>query len=341
MKQYLLAAVYHRFVLAGAFLFTIIITGTVGYWFIGKGAYSVIDCLYMTVITISTIGYGEIIDMSHSPGGRVFTMALVFSGIGTLSYIITNFTASIVEGDLSETFRRRRMDAMADKLNEHYIVCGYGRIGKQIVHELLATKRPFAIVESNKEVIEKLPEALKNIVVIEGDATNNDDLRRAGISRARGVFCVADDDNVNLVMSLTAKQMNSSVRVVTRCGDMQKKDKLTSIGTDAVVSPTYIGGLRMVSEMVRPTVVSFLDIMLRDKDRNLRIEEVAISVQQDGKEIKTIGLSAFRETLLLAVKTRDGWTYNPRAEHRVHAGDSLVVMTTPEERSRLESHLQK
>ena len=336
----MLAAIYHRFILAGAFLFMVIVAGTTGYWFIGKGAYPVIDCLYMTVITISTIGYGEIIDMSHSPGGRIFTMALALTGIGTLSYIITNFTASIVEGDLSETFRRRRMDALAGKLNEHYIVCGFGRIGKQIVKELSATNRPFAIVEASRAVIDDLPEDLKNTVVIDGDATNNDVLLRAGISRARGVFCVADDDNVNLVISLTAKQMNPSVRVVTRCGDMQKKDKLTSIGTDAVVSPNYIGGLRMVSEMVRPTVVSFLDIMLRDKDRNLRIEEVSVSGGQAGKELRSIGLSAFRETLVLAVKTKEGWTYNPQPEHRLQAGDSLVVMTTPDERTRLEKHLQ-
>ncbi len=340
MRQFFYTAIYHRFLVAGLFLVLVIAAGTAGFWFIGKGAYSVIDCLYMTVITISTIGYGEIIDMSASPGGRIFTMVLALTGIGTLSYIITNFTASIVEGDLSESFRRRRMDALSEKLNAHYIVCGFGRIGRQIVNELIATKRSFAIVEARKDATADLPEELKNAVIIDGDATNNDVLLRAGIKRARGVFCVVDDDNVNLVISLTAKQLNPAARVVTRCGDMQKKDKLTSIGSDAVVSPTFIGGLRMVSEMVRPTVVSFLDIMLRDKDRNLRIEEVSVSDRYIGKELKSLGLHTFPETLLLAIKSKESWIYNPQESHRVAAGDGLVIMTTPDERTRLEQHLR-
>jgi voltage-gated potassium channel len=320
---------------------TIVFIGTTGYWFIGERQYTVTDCLYMTVITISTIGFGEIIDMSGNPTGRVFTMFLALSGIGTLSYIITNITASIVEGDLSESFRRKRMEKIAGKLTSHYIVCGYGRIGRQIVNELIATKREFVIVEPGKTAIADMAEDLRSEALIEGDAAENAVLLKAGIERAKGVFCVTADDNLNLVISLTAKQLNSNARVVTRCTDMSKREKIQSIGADAVVSPNYIGGLRMVSEMIRPTVVSFLDIMLRDKDRNLRVEEVSIPASLAGKQIASLRLRKFSNVLLLAVKTAEGWVYNPHETHAVNAGDALIIMTTPEDRLKLEKDLRE
>jgi len=332
--------IHNKFLLSAVLLLTITLIGTVGFWFVGGRQYSVVDCLYMTVITISTIGFGEIIDMHNNPVGRIFTMFLALSGIGTLSYIITNLTASIVEGDLSESFRRKRMEKIAGKMTGHYIVCGYGKIGRQIVNELITTKRDFVIVEPARKAIEEMPDELRSTALIEGDASENDVLLKAGVERAKGVFCVATDDNVNLVISLTAKQLNPNTRVVTRCTDMAKREKIQSIGADAVVSPNFIGGLRMVSEMIRPTVVSFLDIMLRDKDRNLRVEEVSIPAPLAGKQITSLRLKKFPNVLLLAIKTAEGWVYNPPETHAVTAGDALIIMTTPEDRLKLEKELR-
>lgn len=335
-----LRLVHNKFFLSASLLMILTVVGTTGFWFIGDGRYAVIDCFYMTVITLTTIGFGEVVDMSGKPGGRLFTIAIALTGIGTLSYIITNFTASIVEGDLSETFRRRRMDKLAGRLNEHFIVCGYGRIGRQIVHELNATNRPCTIVEGDPDVASDTG-GEDGAVVIVGDATDNGVLARAGIERARGIFCVTNDDNRNLVITLTARQMNPGVRIVARCEDMARGDKIRSTGADAVVSPDFIGGLRMVSEMVRPTVVSFLDIMLRDKDRNLRVEEVTVPRQRSGVALKDLHLKRYPAVLLLAVKRGDGWVYNPPEDHMVSEGDSLIIMTNPEERRKLERDMNK
>ncbi len=340
MRKAITALIHNKFLMSALLLVLIVVIGTTGFWFVGDRTYSLIDCLYMTIITITTIGFGEIVDMHNRPGGRIFTMFLALSGIGTLSYIITNFTASLVEGDISQSFRRKRMEKLASRMKAHYVVCGYGRIGRQVVEELRATKREFIIVELDKKAIENMPEDLRTSALIEGDATDGDVLLKAGIRKAKGMFSVATDDNVNLVISLTAKQLNPHVRVVSRCTDIVKRAKIQSIGADAVVSPNFIGGLRMVSEMVRPTVVSFLDIMLRDKDKNLRVEEVVVPAYLAGATLSSLDLKNFPGVLLLAVRQNEQWVYNPPKSLTLNAGDALIIMTTPGDRLNLEKELQ-
>lgn len=328
--------IYKKFIWAGISLLFILIIGTVGYWFVGNGKYPLTDCFYMTVITIATIGYGEIIDMTGNPTGRLFTVFIALFGIGTLTYILSNFTAFIVEGELNETFRRRKMEKMIKKFLEHYIICGIEGVGFHIVKELHETQRPHVIVDIDRKKIEKILETFKERVYIEGDATDSDTLLKAGIMEAKGLFAVSGDDNQNLVISLTAKQINPNVRVVARCHDLKNMEKMKKAGADAVVSPTFIGGLRMASEMVRPAVVSFLDTMLRDKQKNLRIEEVLIPDSFAGKSIADLNLKKYHGVLLMAVKTKDDWAYNPPDGYMLKPEDALIFMTTPEERFTLE-----
>ncbi|WP_207106014.1 potassium channel family protein [Dissulfurispira thermophila] len=151
MSDNISSQIYRRFIWAGLSLLLVLVIGTMGYWFIGKGQYALIDCLYMTVITIATIGYGEIIDMSGNSGGRVFTMFIALFGIGTLTYILSNFTAFVVEGELNETFRRRKMEKVIKKFKDHYIVCGIEGVGFHIVNELSETKRPHVIVDIDRK----------------------------------------------------------------------------------------------------------------------------------------------------------------------------------------------
>jgi len=327
--------IYRRFIWAGIILIAIILIGTLGYWFIGGKQYSLVDTLYMTVITITTIGFAEIIDLSGNVGGRIFTIFIAISGVGIMAYIVTNITALIVEGELTESFRRRKMEKIAGNYKDHYIVCGLGSVGFYIANELRDTKRPHVIVDVNKENIKKSLESLHDEVFIEGDATDSHTLLKAGVEKAAGLFAVTGDDNQNLVVSLTAKQLNPRLKVVTRCSDMRNSVKMKKAGADAVVSPTAIGGLRMASEMLRPTVVSFLDTMLRDRERNLRVEELPVPESFVGQPISALNLKRCSHTLLLAIKTKGDWVYNPSESHIIDQENTLVFMTTPEGRDEI------
>jgi voltage-gated potassium channel len=322
-------------------LLFIIAAGTTGYWFIGARHYSLVDCLYMTFITITTIGFSEVIDMSGNPGGRLFTIVVAISGISTATYIFTNLTAFMVEGELNKAFRRRKMEKLIKKLRAHYIICGVERVGAYIVNELAETKRPYVMVDIDKVNIEKLVETFRDALFVEGDATNSDTLMAAGITGAKGLFAATGDDNVNLVISLTAKQLNPELRVVAGCKDLKNMEKIRKAGADAVVSSTSIGGMRMASEMVRSTVVSFLDTMLRDKEKNLRIEEITAPPTFAGKPLSELEIRKRPHILLLAVKSEDGWVYNPPETYSMKLGDILIFLTTPEERSELESIFQE
>ncbi|WP_340138011.1 TrkA family potassium uptake protein [Dissulfurispira thermophila] len=184
--------------------------------------------------------------------------------------------------------------------------------------------------------MEKILEIFHEKVYIEGDATDSDTLLKAGIMEAKGLFAVSGDDNQNLVISLTAKQLNPNIRVVARCHDLKNMEKMKKAGADAVVSPTFIGGLRMASEMVRPTVVSFLDIMLRDKEKNLRVEEIPVPESIIGKTIANLQLDKYPNVLLLAVRTKDNWIFNPPEDYLIKPENVLIFMSTPQERQELE-----
>jgi voltage-gated potassium channel len=330
----------NKYVWSGGLLVAVILIGTVGYWLIGDGKFPLFDCLYMTVITIATIGFSEVIDIAGNVGARTFTMVIAVAGIGVLAYLATNLTAAIVEGQLTKSFRRRRMEKLAAKAREHYIICGVGWAGLHIINELRETRRPHVIIDINPDKLAKSVAAFSGEVFIEGDATDNDTLLKAGIDKAAGVFAVTGDDNQNLVIALTARHLNPQVRVVAECNETKNVEKIKNAGADAVVSPGYISGMRMASEMVRPTVVSFLDKMLRGKDENLRVEEVPVPPALAGKTLASFDWHKYPRTLLLAVKKGEDWVYNPsRRDYVLKPEDRLIVMTTPEERSALEEDM--
>lgn len=340
MTTNIFSQIYKKFIWSGLTLLAVLSIGTIGYWFIAGKQRAILDCLYMTIITISTIGFSEIIDLSGNVTGRVFTMFIALSGIGMLTYLLSNFTAFVVEGQIKETFRRNKMEKIARNLKHHYIVCGIGPVGHHIVNELHATKRPCIIIELDSNKIAKNQEALYDQVILEGDATDNNTLFKAGITKATGLFAVTGDDNHNLVISLTAKQLNPNVKVVASCKELNNIEKVRKAGADAVISPTHIGALRMASEMLRPTVVSFLDTMLRDKDKNLRIEEILLPTPVVGEPISFLNLNNYANTLLLAIKTTKDWIYNPPPDYKLKQENTLIVMTTPGERMKLESYVK-
>lgn len=320
-------------------LLLVMLVGTVGYRYLGAEHDSWVDCFYMTFITISTIGFVEAVDVSHYPYGRLFTVFIGFTGIGVLGYVLSTVTAFILENDLNVEWRRKKMLQKIAKLEGHYIVCGVGRVGSNVVHELAMTGRTCVLVDGNLQQIENCLSRRSGLHYLVGDATDNDTLLAAGVKRAKGVFAVAQDDSQNLVISLSAKQLNPNLRVVARCHDVKNAEKTLRAGADEIVSPDFTGGLRLVSAMVRPQVVSFLDEMLKSED-NLRMEEIVIPEGFDSKHLSVINPSG-RDFVVLAIRQQQsGWIFNPHAEHTLHEGDVMMVMTTPEGRNRLEEMIQ-
>ena len=326
--------VYLSFAWSSATMVLLMLTGTVGYHIIGGPQYSWTDCFYMTFITVATIGFGEIIDLSQSPGGRLFTVFIAFSGIGTMTYMLSTLTAFILEGDINEAWRRKKMQNKIAKLKDHYIVCGIGRVGSNVAHELAVTGRHCVIVDQNSQQIERYQSMHPEQLYLHGDATDNDVLLAAGVERARGIFAVAADDSQNLVISLSAKQINPGLRVVARCHDVKNVEKTRRAGADEIVSPDFTGGLRIVSAMVRPNVVSFLDEMIKS-DENLRMEEVVVPSGFSGKLLAMFNLAS-RDCILLAIRQGGKWVFNPTMQHVVQEGDVLMVMTTSRGRIKLE-----
>ena len=225
------------------------------------------------------------------------------------------------------------MEKSIHKLNQHFVVCGSGRVGRNVAHELSATGRSYVIVDPVMQEIETHLEKHPNTLYVHGDATDDDVLLKAHVETAAGVFAVTGDDGRNLLISITARQLNPNARIVARCHEVRNIEKLRKAGADAIVSPDFTGGMRIVSSMIRPQVVSFLDEMLRT-DKTLRVEEIHVG---EGFRETTLGALNLhhRDYILLALREKDSWQFNPGADMLIKPGATLVVMTTPGGRNAL------
>jgi len=322
-----------RLVLALAAVLSTVVVGTMGYWVIGGGDWSVIDCLYQTVIGLTTAGFGEIVPLGATRWGRPFTILLLSGGLVSVGWFVTTAAAFLIEGELSGIAWRRRMDNRVRKMSGHTVVCGAGSTGIHCVRELAAIGAPFVVVESQEEVAREVS-AAHGCAVVVGDATHDEILIEAGIERARGVISALTEDKDNLFVTVTARALNPALRIVAKAIDPRADAKLRRAGADSVVSPNMIGGMRMVAEMVRPEVVSFLDVMTRDKERTLRIEEVPLPAASrlTGRRVADLELTRHR-LLLLAVKPAGGagrYLYAPGPEHQLACGETLIVLGEPE-----------
>jgi voltage-gated potassium channel len=325
--------------LRAGYLFLILVhaVGTLGYLAISGWQASFMDALYMTFITVATIGYAEVIDLSHGPFPRLFTMAVGFFGIGGTWYLFSTFTAFVLETNLNQAYGRRRMERTISALTGHYIVCGVGRVGGYVADELIKTERPFVVIDTNAEILAAHEERTGHRIQLHGDAADDEVLVRAGVARAAGVFAVTGDDAKNLVVSLSTKQLNPAARVVARVHDRRNVEKTRRAGADEIVSPDFTGGLRIASAMLRPHAVNLMDMMLHTAD-NLRVEEVLVP---RGSPVEALaGIGQRREWLLVAIRdAQSRWNFNPPAETRIVPGDTIVAIVSPDGRRLLEAAL--
>lgn len=325
---------FRGLVVGGLAMGAVMAAGTLGYHAIGAPKASWIDSFYMTFITVATIGYSEVVDLSGAPHGRLFTVAISVVGIATMSYLFSTFLALLIESDLNATLRRRRMERHISALSDHYIVCGIGRVGGNVAEELLATRRPFVVIEKSQEAIDAWLDRYPATLCLQGDAAEDEALLRAGLAQAAGVFAVTSDDSHNLMVSLSVKLLNPKARVVARLHDIRNADKARRAGADEVVSPDFTGGVRIASAMVRPHVVTFMDQMMRSEE-GTRIEEVRVP---EGRPVRPLGEALPRSPryVLLALHEQGQWTFNPTETQPVRPGASLVLMTGAQGRLEVE-----
>ena len=319
-------------------LLLLLAVGTLGFAYLGPPGTRPFDAFYMTAITITTVGYGEVVDLSRNTGGRVFAAGVAFVGFGLVTFIFSSLTVFFLETDLNDALRRKRMEQTIRKLRGHYIVCGLGRVGRNVATELLATQHAFVAIEHDPEAASAFGERHPGLLHLEGDASDDDTLLAAGLAEARGLFAVTGDDSLNLMICLTARQLAPRLRIVARCHEVRNVEKLRKAGADVVVSPDFTGGMRIASAMIRPQVVSFLDDMRRTDDA-LRIDEVVVPATSTPRTLAELGRRR-ASYVLLGVRAGAQMHFNPGDEFRIEPGHTLILMASAAGRSELEAALR-
>ena len=251
-------------------LFAVIIIGVLGYMKLMN--ISFIDALYMTVITISTVGFEEVGTMNTV--SKIFTIVIIFSGLSIFGYAITSLVALFFEGELKDAWRKKRMDAKILNLKNHYIICGAGDVGRTVIKSFIDSGLSFVVIEEKEKSVDELKQ--QGILTILGDATHEDTLKKAGIERATGLLSCLDNDAENVYTVLTARQLNPDIYIVSRAVELAAHSKLSKAGANKTISPNEIGGQRLAALFIRPSVVSFLDVITRAGDVTLDLDEVIV-----------------------------------------------------------------
>jgi len=300
--------------------------GTVGFTVIE--GYPVFDAFYMTLITVSTVGYSEIHPLSHA--GRIFNSFLIFFGVTTMFFAIGAMTQSIIELELGEYFGKRRTRRMIEKLENHFIICGYGRVGRNAANELQRSGVPFVIVDRDPERTERAMQA--GMLAVAADSTRDETLRSIGVERARGLVSALATDADNLFVILSAKNLNPKLYVATRAGEEEAEDKLRRAGADAVFAPYTTAGYRLAQAVLRPHVFHFFDVATKSMGLDVNIEQVRVPEASEFAA-RTLGQAQIRRDLgviVLAIRKADGnMLFNPPAETVISVGDHLIVMGEP------------
>jgi len=328
-----------RFLFLICFLAVLTVAGTVAY--LQFPEFSLSDAFFMTVITLTAVGYQEVHPLNGA--GRMVATVLLAGGITAMGLWFALITSAMVEMDLAHVFRNRRTMKRIGKMKDHIILCGAGRTGRQVIRELVAAGARYVVIEIDPEPAELVREIDPDALILEADATNDESLIAAEIGHARGLLAALSADTDNVFVCLSARDLQPNLTIVARAFDDETTQKLHKAGADHVVSPNIIGGVRMASVLLRPHLVSFVDVVTRSEKLALRLEEIEVP---EGSPLHghTLAESAIRrKTGLIVIAVRrgadgpdDALSYNPGPEESIRSGDHLVVLGRPEQMSHLQ-----
>jgi voltage-gated potassium channel len=313
-------------------LLVVLSLGTTGYMLIEK--WSLLDSLYMTVITITTVGYREMGPMS--PAGMIFTMFLVFSGMGLIIYILGAVAQAMVEFQLGSVIGRRKLLSKIRAMKNHYIICGFGRIGKIICRELKANRIPMVLIDNGSGVDPTMEQ--EEIPFIHGDATAEEMLVNAGIERAKGLVSVVRSDADNVFITMSARGLNPNLFILSRAEEERTEKKLMRAGANRVVMPYHIGGQKMAHAIVKPAVSDFLELTVHNRKIGLEMGEVVVRAKSALCGVKLIdsGIRQQMDVIIIAIQKKDGeMKFNPSSQTQIESGDTLIALGESEDISRL------
>jgi len=311
----------------------LVLAGTAGYRLLE--GWPLFDALYMTVITVTTVGFAEVHPLT--PGGRVFTMMLAMGGVFTLFYAATAAIQAVVTGELQGVMARRRMERSLADLREHIIVCGYGRMGRLVCHEFSAMGMPFVIVDRHAPLLEGF--AMAHGLAVVGDATSDELLRRVGVERARTLVTLAASDADNLFITMSARLLSDKLYIVARAEEDDAEIKLKRAGASRVIAPYRIGGHRVAQAVLRPAVMDFVELATRHDSMDLQIEEVVIAPQSAlaGRALRDSRLRQDLGLIIVAIRKDGGrMIFNPPPEELMQPGDLLIALGHPSQLEKLE-----
>jgi voltage-gated potassium channel len=323
-----------------AFLALGIITtvGVLGYMLLE--GWSFIDALYMTVITLTTVGYKEVHELDTT--GQLWTMLLLITGVGTLFYAAVSSVELAVEGAVRGYFERRRMRAEINKLNGHYILCGFGRVGRQVAREFVFDRVPFVVVDNNPQQVEEC--LAEGYLAMLGEASEDAVLEEAGVRRAKGLVAAVNSDADNVFVTLSARKMNPNLYIVARTSSDEAAAKLEIAGADRTLSPYAVGGRRLAALATQPLVVDFLDIVTRGEEEiEFRLEELMVPEKSPiaNRTIGELKIGDRSGAIILAILSKEGkFDTTPSAQDTIRPGDTLIVLGTREQVSRLDALLR-
>ncbi len=318
------------------FMLLILLLGVFGYMLI-EGA-NPLDALYMTVITLTTVGFEEAIDLHYS--GKIFTILLLLLGVGTIFYAANQVVLMFMEGQIGGILEKRRMERKMDKLKDHYIVAGYGRVGQTVCREFRDRNKKTVVIESNPEVSELLRQNEKYFIL--EDATQDEVLEKARIGHARALISTLAEEAQNVYLTLTARQLNPNLLIIVRADSKEAERKLYRAGANRVICPHEIGGMRMALSTIRPNLIDFMKIIPHGSDLGLSIEEVNVKSgsRLDGVKLIDSNIRSELDLMIVGIKKQNrAMTINPPANTVIEGGDMLIVIGLNENLSKLDQYV--